>query len=45
MNYTIYILLAVFGFIFVINLIYTRKKSNKRKSKKFMDRADGEHKK
>ncbi len=40
MNYTIYILLAVFGLIFIINLIITRKRINKRKSRKFMDRSE-----
>ncbi|WP_200960647.1 hypothetical protein [Sediminicola sp. YIK13] len=45
MNYTIYIILAVLGFIYVINLIYTRRKINKRKSKKFMDRSDEDLKK
>lgn len=37
MDYTIYILLAVFGLVFIVNLITNRKRAKRRKSRKFMD--------
>ncbi|WP_411031486.1 hypothetical protein [Spongiimicrobium sp. 3-5] len=45
MNYTIYILLAVFGLVFFVTLIKNRKNAKRRKSRKFMDGYTGSDKK
>ncbi|MEH6680909.1 MAG: hypothetical protein V7724_10205 [Sediminicola sp.] len=44
MEYGIYILLGVCGLIFVINLIVSKNRGARRKSRKFLDRYDEKNK-